>query len=192
MGPSPDSITVLIGGQRADSVVFDLAVDSCRNYSIRIGRLLAVNPGTPRSLSFFADTTLSTLQASVRARAWAGDSLIANVTEAFFYLQSPTAVEVETGLPPATLQLSQNAPNPFNPVTVLRFQLGQPGPVALRIYSVDGRLVRTLVRGNLPSGRFKVVWDGKDDRGSAVASGMYLSEVVSSGQRVTRKMSLLR
>ena len=192
VGPSPDSITVLIGGQRADSVVFDLAVDSCRNYSIRIGRLLGVDPGTPRSLSFFADTTLSTSQASVRGRAWAGDSLIANVTEAFFYLQSPTAVEVETELPPAALQLSQNAPNPFNPVTVLRFQLGQPGPVALRIYSVDGRLVRTLVRGNLPSGRFKVTWDGKDDRGSAVASGMYLSELVSSGQRVTRKLSLLR
>lgn len=192
VGPSPDSITVLIGGQRADSVVFDLAVDSCRNYSIRIGRLLAVDPGAPRSLSFFADTTLSTSQASVRARAWAGDSLIANVTEAFFYLQSPTAVEVEPGPPPVAPQLSQNAPNPFNPVTVLRFQLGQPGPVTLRIYAVGGRLVRTLVRGNLPSGRFKVAWDGKDDRGSAVASGLYISELVTGGHRISQKMSLLR
>ncbi len=192
IGPSPDSITVLVGGQRADSVVFDLAVDSCRNYSIRIGRLLGVDPGTPRSLSFFADTTLSTSQASLRARAWAGDSLIANVSEAFFYLQSPTAVEVEPGPPPVALELLQNAPNPFNPVTVLRFQVGQAGPVTLRIYAVGGRVIRTLVRGSLPSGRFRVMWDGRDDRGSVVASGLYLSELVSGRQRATRKMNLLR
>ncbi|HKI83984.1 MAG TPA: FlgD immunoglobulin-like domain containing protein, partial [Candidatus Krumholzibacteria bacterium] len=75
---------------------------------------------------------------------------------------------------PLVTTLRPNYPNPFNPSTSIAFDLAQSGPVSLKIYSVSGRLVRTLVDELRPAGSFVEVWNGIDDTGRGVASGSYL------------------
>ena len=93
--------------------------------------------------------------------------------------------------PPSTY-LEQNYPNPFNPVTTIRFGLNEPSSIALRIYDVSGRLVRTLVADHLQAGIYERVWDGKDSGGRAVASGIYLYKLETKSVTETKKMILLR
>jgi hypothetical protein len=84
--------------------------------------------------------------------------------------------------------LFQNAPNPFNPATTVRFDLGQSGHVSLRIFDVRGRPVRTLVSLQLPRDRHAIVWDGTDDAGVSVPSGTYFYRLRASGFVQTRKL----
>jgi subtilisin family serine protease len=84
-------------------------------------------------------------------------------------------------------------PNPFNPRTVLRFELGRAGAVRLYVYDLRGRLIRELISGRLPEGRHEVVWDGLDEGGRPVGSGTYLVRLVRpGGERSSRKLALLR
>jgi hypothetical protein len=98
----------------------------------------------------------------------------------------------ELGLP-ELFELYQNAPNPFNPATHIRFDvpLGD-GAMTLRIYDVSGRLVRTLVNGAQMAGQKTVTWDGRNEAGNAVATGIYLYRLTGPGFERTRKMVLLR
>ena len=96
------------------------------------------------------------------------------------------------GLPSRTA-LHQNFPNPFNPTTVIRYELSANARVSLKIYDVRGALVRTLEDRRLPAGRYEVGWNGLDNQGSQVASGIYFYRLVSSeGVVLTRKMVLLK
>jgi hypothetical protein len=88
--------------------------------------------------------------------------------------------------------LFQNAPNPFNPTTTIRFDTAEPGPVELRIYDVSGRLVRTLINRDLPPARHETVWDGRSDSGVPVASGVYFYRLVTREYRATKKMLMLK
>lgn len=92
----------------------------------------------------------------------------------------------------AMAELDGNQPNPFNPSTRIGFRLPTDGPVTLRVYDVRGALVRTLVDGPLAAGTHAVVWDGADDRGSPVSSGIYLYELQAGGQVARDKMTLTK
>ena len=72
-----------------------------------------------------------------------------------------------------TLTLGQNKPNPFNPTTEIRYNLSSPGNADLRIYDTHGRQVRSLVEQVEQAGEHVVVWDGRDDVGQSLASGVY-------------------
>jgi hypothetical protein len=93
---------------------------------------------------------------------------------------------------PAVNTLLQNHPNPFNPLTMIRFSLARPGHASLVIYDVTGRRVRTLVDGSRDAGAHAVTWDGTNDRGAHVASGVYFYRLYAAGFERTRKMVLLR
>ncbi len=99
------------------------------------------------------------------------------------------ATDVPAGL---RLALEPNYPNPFNPKTTISFTLDRPGPVTLRIYDPRGRVVRTLVRGDLEAGPRRVEWFGDDDRGARVASGVYFYRLEAGGQVLQRKMTLVK
>ncbi len=86
----------------------------------------------------------------------------------------------------------QNAPNPFNPVTMIRFDLPQEAEVRLAIYDVTGRLVAALVDEYLEAGELAHLWDGKDESGQAVKSGIYFARLDAGEFTATRKMVLLR
>lgn len=88
----------------------------------------------------------------------------------------------------------QNFPNPFNPSTLMGYSIPQ-GPesrVSLSIYDVHGKLVRKLVDDVQPSGRYTVSWDGKDSRGSSVASGIYFYRLQAGGFSSMKKLLLVR
>ena len=113
--------------------------------------------------------------------------------ESGFALLAPESVtDVETPKAPAAAYLRQNYPNPFNPTTRVAFGLAAPGNVSLRIYDAAGRLVRVLAEGARPAGNYTELWDGRDSRGSAVASGIYFYRLQAGEFTETRKLVLTR
>ena len=106
----------------------------------------------------------------------------------------PTDIGVEAdhdGLPRVT-RLHGNSPNPFNPTTVIVFDLAVEAHTELRIFDVGGRLVRTLVEGPLPRKHHRVVWDGLDSGGRRVSSGIYFAKLQAGDFTDVHKMVLLR
>ena len=88
--------------------------------------------------------------------------------------------------------LSQNHPNPFNPVTEIKFSIAQAGPVSLKVFDAQGRLVRDLSEGSYQAGEHTVVWNGQDHRGNPVASGVYLYRLEAAGERMSKRMVLIK
>jgi hypothetical protein len=89
-------------------------------------------------------------------------------------------------------RLDQNLPNPFGPSTSIRFELARAADVRLVIYDISGRVVRTLVDGAAEAGSSSVTWNGRDDRGREVPSGLYFYRLVAGASVETRPMTLLR
>lgn len=105
-----------------------------------------------------------------------------------------TGVEEEPtgGAPSVRTELFQNAPNPFNPATVIRFSVASRGPVRVDIFSVAGRLVRILTNKTYEPGEHTLRWDGTDDQGHPLASGAYFYRFHAQGMTDSRKLILLR
>jgi hypothetical protein len=93
---------------------------------------------------------------------------------------------------PTEFSLSQNYPNPFNPETTIEYTLPKPGFVKLLIYDMLGKEVRTLVNEFQQSGAKSVVWDGKDNQGHLVPSGLYIYRIVADGFIQSAKSVLLK
>ncbi len=101
--------------------------------------------------------------------------------------------EIGGGPAPARAALHPNAPNPFNPRTAIRYDVPAPGArVRLAIYSIEGRLVRSLANGFEPAGPRVRIWDGRNDAGGPVASGAYFLLYDAGREVFTRRMTLLR
>lgn len=96
------------------------------------------------------------------------------------------------GLLPNSFALAQNYPNPFNAGTNITFSLDQSGTVSLTVCNLLGQTVRHLIDGHRESGIHTEAWDGRDDRGQAVPSGIYFSRLVQNDQNQVRKMVLLK
>lgn len=96
-----------------------------------------------------------------------------------------------TAVQPASFSV-QAYPNPFNPATQIHFFLPHEGTVAVRIYDINGRIVRDLGYENRMAGGHTVAWDGRDDLGRAVASGMYFPHVSLGEERKVAKIMLVR
>lgn len=104
---------------------------------------------------------------------------------------SVTAVEAPAV--PHSFALFPNAPNPFNPTTQIRYDVPERGGVvSLRVYNVDGSLVKTLVEGTQSAGEKSVAWDGRDETGQPAASGVYFYRLEAPDYTRTRKMVLLK
>ena len=101
----------------------------------------------------------------------------------------PTDVQAQT---PATFELRQNTPNPFNPTTAITFSITKDSPVRLAVYDVNGRLLRTLADRAMSAGTHGAVWDGRDARGHAVASGVYVYRLTTDEGTLVRRMMLVR
>jgi hypothetical protein len=104
---------------------------------------------------------------------------------------TPPATAVDPTPAPPALALRAH-PNPFNPHTTLRFELAEPATVRLDVFAVDGRRIRTLAAGALPAGPHFEIWDGRDDRGHAVASGSYVARLRAGPAVRTFRMTLAR
>lgn len=103
-----------------------------------------------------------------------------------------TAVEEEPRALPAALALLPNFPNPFNAGTLIPLTLSEAGALALRIYNLAGQPVRTLASGFLPAGRHELVWDGRDQEGRALPSGVYLARLEVGKTLFTHKLLMVK
>ena len=101
------------------------------------------------------------------------------------------AVSVDPVLP-MSLVLEQNFPNPFNPSTVIRYQLLEASEVALTVHDLRGRQVRTLVGVPQPAGSYAVQWDGRDDHGAPLSAGVYLCRLQTKKVIHSMKMVYLK
>ena len=102
-----------------------------------------------------------------------------------------TGIDDSKAPQPAAVRLN-SYPNPFNPVTTIAYSLPRTGVAQVRIYNVNGRLVKTLVDGSKAMGEHTVTWDGREATGLTAASGIYFVRLEHDGDVITRKILLLK
>jgi hypothetical protein len=118
---------------------------------------------------------------------WAEDE-----SDADFRIRAATGVAEWRLQVPTEVSLSQNTPNPFNPVTEIEFGLPAESLVSLSVYDVHGRLVRTLATGVYPAGYHSVIWQGRDSNGAEASSGIYFYRMTAGEKVLTKKMMMLK
>ena len=101
-------------------------------------------------------------------------------------------IEQRNGLLPETFELSQNFPNPFNPITTIQYALPVNTGVQMTIYDLMGRVVKTLVSGTQGPGFQSIQWNATNDSGESVSAGIYLCTIEAGHFKQTRKMVLLK
>ena len=107
-------------------------------------------------------------------------------------LSDETIITSVSDAVPTPVSMLSNFPNPFNPSTTISFTLPAPGKTSLTIYDITGRKVRTLISGRLTAGAHSAAWDGLDDSGRAVSSGVYLSRLTTGKHTTVGKMLLMK
>ncbi|MFT5314553.1 MAG: subtilisin family serine protease [Candidatus Krumholzibacteriia bacterium] len=103
-----------------------------------------------------------------------------------------SGVSAVGGDSPRSLTLAGAVPNPFNPATNIHFSLPVAAHTSLRVYDISGRLIRTLVNRQMDSGAYSEHWNGRDEKGKAVASGIYFIRVTAAEETSIKAMTLVR
>ena len=130
-------------------------------------------------------------------RQWLTQAQHENLTDAISQRGILLLEQLLTALIPKETSLLPNYPNPFNPETWIPYQLAEPAEVVLHIYAVDGRLIRTLTLGHQLAGMYHTksraaYWDGRNEVGESVASGVYFYTLTTDDFTATRKMLILK
>ena len=130
-------------------------------------------------------------------QAWIEQAQIENDGSIGFQQGIANLQRLLASLIPEETMLLANYPNPFNPETWIPYQLSEPAEVILRIYSVGGSLIRTLALGHMPTGIYQsrsraAYWDGRNDVGESVASGIYFYTLTAGDFTATRKLLILK
>lgn len=141
----------------------------------------------PERLTIFTlhvqgNTTSGTYSLDFNREFWAGNTDVSDFDE-------------EHTNTPKSIELFQNYPNPFNPTTSIQFAVkGGPSPLhtTLKIYNLRGQLVRTLVDEDKPGGNYTLLWDGRDEDGKAVSSGIYFYKLTAGSFSEIKRMVLLK
>ncbi|RMH69245.1 MAG: T9SS C-terminal target domain-containing protein [Gemmatimonadetes bacterium] len=128
-----------------------------------------------------------TIRASAGARL-AGNSLV----ELGSIPGSDALAGIDEIAVPQNVTLGQNYPNPFNPRTSIPYEISTDTHVTLNIYDLSGRLVRSLVDEYLAPGKYSVNWNGVDNKGQSVESGVYIYHLTTNEHSITRTMTLLK
>jgi hypothetical protein len=103
----------------------------------------------------------------------------------------PVGIDEDSETPMSATKI-ETYPNPFNPSTTIVYTVPENGPVFLGTYDVSGRLIRTLVHEHRTAGEHRVVWDGKNNAGMSVTSGVYLARLECGGRARSCKITMLR
>jgi hypothetical protein len=138
------------------------------------------------------------LTSSMMLRFTACDELTGSIIEGavddvwFAKLTGDIPTDVASTEVPASFQVHQNSPNPFNPITSIQYEVAATGPVSIQVFNVAGQVVRTLVDAPVEAGVHSVRWDGTNDSGKPVASGLYYYRVNAGTFESVHKMTLLK
>ena len=106
---------------------------------------------------------------------------------------SPVSVDEGTlsGIP-MTYELSNNYPNPFNPTTTIGYAIPGQGVVSIDVYDILGQRIKTLVHKSMPAGYYEVNWDGRDQYGRVVSSGIYFYTLNTGSSMIVKRMLLIK
>ena len=128
-----------------------------------------------------------------RSKAKLVATKLANAYAPYYKTSDLTGVEPDAGTGvPVSFGLSQNYPNPFNPATTICYQLATTISVTLNVFDLLGRKVATLAQGIGSSGEHRVTWNGRNDRGDAMSSGVYVYQLKAGSSVANRKMLLVK
>jgi hypothetical protein len=118
-------------------------------------------------------------------------SVNANQTTTVNFLLPLGSGTEDPELPVAITELKGNYPNPFNPETTISFSVKEPGWVSLQIFNLKGQLIRNLAQSEMPSGHYRLLWNGRDELGRSVGSGIYYYRLKTGAYQSTKKMLLM-
>jgi hypothetical protein len=154
---------------------------------------VSANSWQPHSflLSGFVTPSAQTAFRFIAGDTGAG-SLVEAALDDFEIEGDVTPVSVPVAAVGAGLRLEAPQPNPTSGASALAFRLPGPGRAVLRIYGVDGSLVRTLVDGPLPAGPHRAVWDGRDASGQTAPAGVYFCRLEAAGAQAGRRLARIR
>jgi hypothetical protein len=126
--------------------------------------------------------------------AYNDQDVFAGNAEVMVYNPQPIVDVDEPGNPgfPISFELTQNRPNPFNPSTTIEYSLPERSQVTIEVFNVLGQRVRTLVNETKPAGIYRIEWDGVDDAGKSVSTGVYLYRLQAGDVVHTKKMLLIK
>ena len=119
-----------------------------------------------------------------------GESMYQSVN--IVMITDPDNIGVDTNTNPFSFALHQSFPNPFNPSTEIRYEIPDDLLVSVAVYDVAGRLIRSLINEPKPAGSYSVVWDGKNDIGANVATGVYIYSIEAGKHRQNKKTVFLK
>ena len=182
----------------------DFNGDGSANIADAIAMLLAMRDGTCPDASVFLSSAVENMQLQVSRLENLSQSDIEYIEEMMVQMKLNEEQEdafrialygrAEKTPHPKVISLSQNSPNPFNPFTTINYTIHEISSVhvTLKIYDLRGNLLRTLVSAIKDAGSYSVFWDGKDDSGRQVSSGVFLYRIQSGNFVHTRKMVLLK
>lgn len=108
------------------------------------------------------------------------------------YISTPDQSDIDEQIIYASIRLKQNFPNPFNPETIIEFSIKEDTEATLHIYNIRGQLVKALHTGAIRAGEHRLVWNGKDDSGREVASGVYFYRLKTDHYSQVKKMLLVK
>ena len=170
-------------------------VEDLMHYSVYRSASPGVTPGPGNFVGTSPDTSVTDSTAST-AQDW---YYVVTAVDIHGNESAPSnEVKVDAsasaaGDPPAPDRIELSArPNPFNPSTTISYAVPFPGRVTIRIYDVRGALVRALVDGRKPAGKWNVTWNGRDDAGAAAASGVYFVRFQAGGEVTHTRITLLK
>jgi hypothetical protein len=176
-------------GDECRGVARPIYIDGVRRYEAFL--MIHSNEASGETITFKAfDADASLLCDIEETLAWEADGVRGSVHDPFVLNASSSGNE--TPDVPQKFALMQNVPNPFNPSTLIRFDLPRAVHVRLSVYNVKGELVATIIDDDMTQGRKEVSWTAKDDHGNTVASGIYFYRLVAGDFIETKKMVLLR
>ncbi|MBN2541587.1 T9SS type A sorting domain-containing protein [bacterium] len=136
------------------------------------------------------DTIVAELE--LRVENEAGDELYSATSGIFYIFYEDDFIRDSHKPIPAAFSLSQNYPNPFNASTTIPFTVSTPAKMNLTIYNIKGELVKSLVYEDLTPGQYRAIWNGTDNSGSEVGSGIYFCMLESSGQKRIKNMVFMK
>jgi uncharacterized repeat protein (TIGR01451 family) len=182
--------TASIGGPAASKVASGVTYEDAGKTLVLdvVTDFAAADRITVADLAFtsFAAPSVGRLELEVH-----DDGVVSAVDDKAIEILDPTGIRVPS-VTPTAFALAPARPNPFRGATTLEFDVPSDGAARLRLVDVAGRVVRTLVDGPVAAGRYRPVWDGRNDGGQRVSNGVYFVRLESGSFRETRKLVLIR
>jgi len=184
----PADVLVAMSGREVRGVSRPVYIPELNAYRI----FIMVYGEKDEDISFIIyDTDMDITYRSNESMPFGMNDMHGTLRKPFFFTKAPLH-QGDKGYIPEIYSLSQNFPNPFNPTTKFGFGLPEDSDVRIRVYNILGQEVKTLVHDHLPAGYRFILWNGTDNYGRNVTSGVYIAVMESKDFRQVRKMVLMK